>query len=693
MKTKILMLFLSLVLLLSGCETGAQGENGEKEATFDKNALASLGAYDGYFDGASEGVTVHCESGTPDAYTLKGTTLTFTAIDTDSVYSISGSFRGNIVIDVGDDFQFDLALHGLRLISEQTNPITVLSGDKVTIIAKKDTESYLYDVRAAIDTDQNALYSSAIHSDVDLVISGKGALTVISENNNGIHTKDDLKVKNLTLLVACVDNALKGNDSVEIEKGRTTLIAAGGDCIKTKNSDVSSKGNQRGCVVIKGGIHDLYAACDGIDAAYDVSIEGSATALNIHTAQYSSYTQEGEAIASDTNYIRFTSNDYYYSVKYYNSDTDYVWVNAEYHSKVSGGRGNYYYYSYPKMQDYAKQQFFIYESKSQLGQEEEYLVMSDYLTTNDACDTFALINQGDRLSYEWTNYATTIWEGGFGGMGRPGAPGAMNDGNTDKGDHSTKGIKAANEIVIHDGTVDIKSYDDAIHAGGDDLLENGEAPLGNVTVSGGYVTVYTNDDGLHADGTLSVTAGTVRVTQAYEGLEGAYVKISGGDISIVAKDDGVNATATSGAGISVSGGTLYIHCHGDGMDSNSRTSYQGIVFSGGKTVIIANANGNSAIDSDSGYSYTGGSVVALMTRGGMANEAMRCKDFSSVGAYEELSLSAGEYLLVEMAQETATVQMPIEMHALVIVLGDALPRLTVASSSSVTLDANGVAWH
>ena len=41
--------------------------------------------------------------------------------------------------------------------------------------------------------------------------------------------------------------------------------------------------------------------------------------------------------------------------------------------------------------------------------------------------------------------------------------GGMNDGNSDKGDHSTKGIKAANEVNIYNGTIYIKTYDDAIH--------------------------------------------------------------------------------------------------------------------------------------------------------------------------------------------------------------------------------------
>ena len=708
MKIRLTALLLCFILLLTGCgqkenmgnpdnsETGTQGEVadlGADDKTFGEDIEAS-GAYDGYFEGESADIVVECVSGTDKAYKLEGTTLTFTTIGEETVYSISGTFRGNIIIDVGDDYKFDLELHGLSLVCNSTNPITAISGDEVAIKAKKDTKNYIYDMRSAIDETDETLYSGAIHSDVDLEIGGKGALTVVSENNNGIHSKDDLQIKNLTLYVACIDNALKGNDGVEIEGGNTTLIASAGDCIKTTNSDISEKGNQRGSISIVGGTHNLYAACDGIDAAYNATVDDSTTVLNIYTDKYSNYSKEVTANSSDTNYIRFTSNKYYYSVKYYNSDTDYVWVNAEYHSKVSGSRSTYYYYSYPKMQDYAKQQFFIYESEAQRGQEEEYLVASDYLTPNSGSDTFALTQSYNGLSYQWTNYTTKVQEGGFGGPGGfGGGPGGMGDGNTDKGDHSTKGIKAANEIVINNGTINIKSYDDAIHANNDTALENGESPLGNVTVNGGIITAYSNDDGLHADGTLSIKAGTVSVTNAYEGLEGTQVNISGGYVSVNSKDDGINATTTSGTAIAVSGGTVYIYCTGDGIDSNSRNADVGIVFSGGKTVVISNSGMNSAIDTENGYTYTAGAVIAIMPRGGMSSEATHCDNFTSIGKSTQMSLTNGGYLVVGIGDTTATIKMPVSLSAVVIVLGDNSPSIKTEASTSEALDENGVAWN
>lgn len=712
---KILSLFLILAVicsLLSGCGNkkndnntgsdnsgssinGTAADLGDDGTTFGES-LEELNAYAGYFEEDTVDVTVTCVSGTEGCYALNGNVLTFSALKEDSVYSVSGKLKGNIVIDIGDDYKFDLELQGLSLVSDSTNPIMIKSGNEVSITAKSEYENYIYDTRDAVDETDETVFSGAIYSTVDLEICGKGSLTLVSENNNGIHGKDDLQVKNLTLLVACVDNALKGNDSVEVTEGTTTLISAKGDGIKSTNSDISEKGNQRGIISISGGTHSIYAACDGIDAAYDAIIDGETTVLNIYTDKYSNYSSEVTAVDEDQYYIRFTSNSYKYSVKYYNSDDDYTWVNAEYHSTASGSRYNYYYYSFPKMSEYSKMQFFIYSSDMEQGQDEDYLVGSDYLTPNSGYDTFALTSQGNSLSYQWTNYTTSVQESGFGGMGGHGGHGGMggmNEGNSDKGEYSTKGIKARNEITVNAGTVNIKSYDDAVHANNDTTLENGGNPTGNVTINGGIITAYSNDDGLHADGTLKITNGMVSVTNSYEGLEGTNVIISGGNVSVLSSDDGINGTTTSDTAIEISGGTVYINCTGDGIDSNSRTSYQGIVFSGGNVVVISNSNGNSAIDTEQGYKYTGGSVIAVMPRGGMTSEATHCSNFSSIATSTSVSLNSGSYLTVKVSGKVvSTVKMPDSISAMVVYLGSKSASVSSEASSSVTLDDNGVYW-
>ena len=73
----------------------------------------------------------------------------------------------------------------------------------------------------------------------------------------------------------------------------------------------------------------------------------------------------------------------------------------------------------------------------------------------------------------------------------------------------------------------------------------------------------------------------------------------------------------------------------------------------------------------------------------MGGESKNCKDFSSVGKSTTLNLSGGSYLTVK---DIAAVKMPQAMNALVVVLGSTDAGISQASSTSSTVDANGVAW-
>lgn len=643
-------------------------------------------------------VTITCVEGSPDCYRIDGDTIFFSGLTQDSLYTISGQWNGNIVIDAGEDFKLELEMQGFSIASNLVNPITVISGDKVTLTAKNAYDNFIYDTRETVDSDEECIYAGAIHADCDLTIGGKGTLTVISMHNNGIHTKDDLVVKNLALTVSCMDNALKGNDSVTVSGGNIVLLSKQGDGIKTSNSHISEKGNQRGTISIAGCVMYIYAACDGIDAAYDVMIDDPATQLNIYTDKYSEYSETVDQTADreDLYYIRFSSEIFNYAVKYYNSDSDYQWVVAAYHSTVSGNRSNYYYYSFPALRQYSKIQYFGYTEDQTPGQEEDYAFCTDYLSINMAYDTFAIYQRGNALSYNWENYSTQINEGmGPGGHGPGGmGPGGMQEGNPDKGSYSTKGIKADNNVTILEGSIQIVSYDDAIHANNTAELENGTDPLGSVTVNGGNLILFSNDDGIHADGSLCINAGVITVTHAYEGLEGNTVSISGGEISVISSDDGINATATGGESILISGGQLYVYAGGDGIDSNSRDAYSGIVFTGGKTVVISASNGNSAIDTERGYRHTGGYVLAVTSSGGMSGETTNCQNLSNAGTKSNMKLSAGDYLSVSAGGKSViTVKMPCSVSAVVVYLGSNQAEFKSPNSISGDLDANGVCWN
>ncbi|MGN0771502.1 MAG: carbohydrate-binding domain-containing protein [Christensenellales bacterium] len=624
-------------------------------------------------------VVITYVSGTPNAYSVENNTITFSNIAEQSVYDISGTLYGNIIIDVSEDYKFELQMSGLEIYSYSACPITVSSGDKVTLSAKKSTENFIYDMREAADEDDIDFVSASVYAQCDLNIQGKGSLAVKSVNNKGIHTKDDLNVKNLTLQVDCMDNALKGNDSVTIESGTLVLIARQGDGIKTSNSDISSKGNQRGSIAITGGDILIYAACDGIDAAYDVSIDESETTVNlqIFTDKYSKYSEEVTAVADSVYYVRFNSTTYSYSLKFFNNDNDAVWHNSSSYTTV----GNYRYYPIAKPSGYTYVQLYIYSSTQQQGQDENYVARTDAMTVNNNYDTIALQSRNGSLSYGWSNYTTASQGGPNGGMG---------GGNTDKGDYSTKGIKADNSITVAAGTITISAYDDAIHANNTNVLENGVAATGNVSIEGGILTLRSNDDGIHADGKVTIGGGNISVVSSYEGIEGNTIEMSDGEVAVVSSDDGINGTATTGTTITIAGGKLYVCAGGDGVDSNSTTSYAGILFAGGVSVIISTGQSDSSIDTERGYKYTGGYVLGIGKSGGMSSEATNCSDFSSIGTSKTLSLQKDAYLVVG---DIATVKMPVSMNAIVVCLGKTSVSISSSESSSCETDANGVYWN
>lgn len=612
--------------------------------------------------GESATVTVRCELGTAGCVKVEGNTLTLSGMTEDSIYSLSGVFYGNIAVEGNGNCRIELELQGVTVNSAAECPLTVSGAGEVTISAKKETDNYLCDLRAEV-TDATAI-SAAVWSDCDLNLQGKGNLYVSSVANNGVHTKDDLKVKNLFLQVECEDNALKGNDSVTVESGTLILIARTGDGIKTTNSDLSSKGKQRGTVAITGGDVRIYAACDGIDAAYDVTVDESFATVNltVFTDRYSKYSKEVNAADESILYLRASASNYRYSLYFYNDEGG-TWCRAE--SAKSTGNSRYSYYTVTKPDGYEKCNLYVYTADQTPGQSDSCYAEKDDITLNENYDTIAISFSGNRMRLSWTTYSTA--QDGMGGQGRPGGMGGMNDGNTDQGDHSTKGLKAANAITVSAGSVTVESYDDCIHANNTTTPENGAAATGNVTVTGGTLTLSSCDDAIHADGAVTVSGGTVNVLKSYEGIEGATVTLAGGDITVVSSDDGVNGSGTGGTSIVISGGTLYVLAGGDGVDSNSRDPYGGIRFAGGRSVIISTGRADSSIDTEAGYTYEGGYVVAIGLAGGMSTESTHCSpSLTSVGTSKNVTLTAGSYLTVS---GVVSVKAPAAMNALVICLG------------------------
>ncbi len=149
---------------------------------------------------------------------------------------------------------------------------------------------------------------------------------------------------------------------------------------------------------------------------------------------------------------------------------------------------------------------------------------------------------------------------------------------------SYEGMEATN-IVITDGTISIIATDDGINAaGGVNTASVGSRPgqgafsasIGSIKISGGTIYIKMSGDGLDANGSLSITGGSITVSGA-----------NSGDTSILDFD----STGT------ISGGT-FIGTGASGMAQNfSSSSTQGAMMvnasgSTGTTIRLADASGN-----------------------------------------------------------------------------------------------------
>ena len=541
-------------------------------------------------------------------------------------YTLRGALSdGQIVVDAGDEDEVRLVLDGVAIRCSFGAPILILNAAEATVKAEADMYNTVTDLRtgSADGVEEDA----AIYAACDLKLSGSGTLIVESAFDNGVKSKDDLTVKNLTLKVTAPGNALKGNDSVTIQSGSLILISTASDGVKTEHSDVSAKGRQRGTVSILGGQVDIYAACDGISAAYNAEIaEEESCTVHIYTASYANL----DAVSAGTQTVLivpsalYTETCDYYAYLYNDDATAGVFIACTYDTMVYSGRTPYYGLVF-HMPDGYRNILFQMVANGATPDGQNYKAATTGETVNTSMNGYLLTSvSGSLISGDWVQITS--------------------GGKSSKTAYSSKGIKAANEILISGGAVSISAGDDGLHANSDTALESGATGLGNITVSGGTVTITAADDGMHADGTLTIYDGTVSVVESHEGLEANVITLNGGIIDVYADDDGLNACKGSATPmIYINGG--YAEIRTPSGDTDAIDSNGSVVMTGGAVLVLSGAQmGGMAgsVDVDGTITVTGGTIVAL---GGICSIPQN----GSINTYVSsgTSFSAGDYRITD----------------------------------------------
>lgn len=200
--------------------------------------------------------------------TAAGNVLTITEPGT---YKLSGTLdNAQLRILVEKTEIVNLILAGVSITNSVSAPLYIESADKVFIELAEGTENVLTDAQVYVFPEGEDKPNACLYSSEDLTFRGTGSLNVNARYNNGIGTKNDLKILGGKITVTAVNNALKGNQSVKIEGGELTLTGADG--IK---SDSLTEGE--GVIRILGGKVTITAGDDGLQAVTDITVAEGAT--------------------------------------------------------------------------------------------------------------------------------------------------------------------------------------------------------------------------------------------------------------------------------------------------------------------------------------------------------------------------------------------------------------------------------
>lgn len=169
-------------------------------------------------------------------------------IHSGGIYEISGTLTGQIIVECDKSEEAELVLCGVTVngVDKLGSPLCVKSADKVTLRLKKGTVNTFTDTSVYASSGEDDP-DACIYSCDDLTVKGSGTLTVVGSFKHGIHSTDDIKIKNGIISVTSASDGIKGKDGVVIEGGDVSVVS-GGDGIVSTSADEG-----RGYVEISGG--------------------------------------------------------------------------------------------------------------------------------------------------------------------------------------------------------------------------------------------------------------------------------------------------------------------------------------------------------------------------------------------------------------------------------------------------------
>lgn len=605
-------------------------QSGEAGVTTDEDDLCDN------YDAFDAEITLEDDStkvkGNTKAVSVKDNCITISAGGT---YRLSGKLTKGQVLVTGSE-KVKLYLDGVEITSP-SGPALVCTNEKRTILSlAKGSQNTLTDSADNADTEINGCNVSAcaLFAQDKLTINGSGSLTVTGSSVDGIVCKDDLKLVNGTITVEAAQDGVKGKDCVAMF-GADLNVTAGNDGIKSTESNDDTKGFlqlEQGSATVQAGGDCLQAETLVWIADGTYHLTSSGTAVN---------TETGEANSSKGIHC---GGDVEIAGGKLTIDAAEDGVNCTGSLELQAGE--------------------VDVTSAEDGiQADGDLTVSGGAVTITTTGTVAASAQDD---FQPNN---------FGGNGNTPPGNADNRQNAAASDASA--ILAAAMQTIADSSTDAgASAAAATTTAAEDVTSKGIKCGGNLTMSGGSCTIDSTDHAVHAAGTavfsgttleitsdnkgisshgdLEISGGDITIHSCTEGVESkAEMTISGGNVRILdASDDGLN-TGGSDSGsyaMTITGGYIYVNASGDGVDSNSTWE-----MSGGTLLVCGpTSGGDGSLDANGNMTYTGGTLLALSSKGMMEYPESGCLIATNCNA------AAGEQISIVDKNGTvlATLQSP-----------------------------------
>lgn len=197
-------------------------------------------------------------------------------------YLITGTLSdGNVVVNALDE-EVVLVLDQAEIISSDTSALYVYESEETTVYLAEgstntltDAVSYSYDGEYESEDDDEP--NACVYSKSDLVIAGKGTLTVKANYKNGITGKDDLVIENATVTVDAVNHGVTGKDSCIVKNADLTITSTK-DALRSSNDSDEDKGN----LVVTGSGLKIDSDEDGIQAENILVMHESTCDIKTH---------------------------------------------------------------------------------------------------------------------------------------------------------------------------------------------------------------------------------------------------------------------------------------------------------------------------------------------------------------------------------------------------------------------------